>query len=80
LTGEGASLVQETAAKTREHRLRVLEHQARMAGARAAPPRSEAQGRIPLLAEVKPAAVEKPARAGRSRAKSSVKQARFEGL
>lgn len=73
--------MQETASKSREHRLRVLEHQARMAGERPAPPRAEAQGKIPLLVEVKPAAaVEKPARTGRARGKSRAKQARFEGL
>jgi hypothetical protein len=78
--------VQETAAKSREHRLRVLEHQARVAGERAAPQpaearATEAQGSIPLLVEVKAgAAVAKPARSGRSRGKTRAKQARFEGL
>jgi hypothetical protein len=72
--------VQESASKSREHRLRVLEHQARMASERPPPPRTEAQGKMPLLVEVKPAEVEKPARAGRSRGKAPAKQTSFEGL
>jgi hypothetical protein len=72
--------VQESSSKSRDHRLRVLEHQARIAGERpAAPPRTaEAQGTIPLLVEVK--AIAKPARGGRARAKARAKQPRFEGL
>ena len=70
--------MQETSSKSREHRLRVLEHQARMAGDRPPPPRAEAQGHMPLLVEVK--AAEKPARPARRRGKARPKQARFEGL
>jgi hypothetical protein len=71
--------VQETFSKSREHRLRVLEHQARLAAERGQAT-GEAQRKIPLLVEVKPAAAEKHPRAGRGRAKVHAKQARFEGL
>jgi hypothetical protein len=71
--------VQETSSKSREHRLRVLEHQARLEAGRAQGP-SDAQRKIPLLVEVKPASVEKLPRPARGRAKGRVKQARFEGL
>jgi hypothetical protein len=73
--------VQEIFSKSREHRLRVLEHQARVAAERSAQAQSEPQRKIPLLVEVKPAAVvEKLPRAGRGRTRARAKQARFEGL
>jgi hypothetical protein len=72
--------VQETSSKSREHRLRVLEHQARMATERSVLERTDAQGRIPLLIEVKPGTVEKLPRARRARHKTHAKQAGFEGL
>ena len=73
--------MQEPASKSREHRLRVLEHQARMAGERPAPSLPLAvQGKIPLLVEVKARESEKPKPARRRRKKRPATQARFEGL
>ena len=72
--------MQETSSKSREHRLRVLEHQARLVGERSPHAQTEPQRTIPLLVEVKPAAVETVPRPGRGRAKARAKQARFEGL
>ncbi len=71
--------MQESSSKSREHRLRVLEHQARLAAERAQAP-SDTQRKMPLLVEVKPAVVEKLPRGGRGRVKARAKQARFEGL
>jgi hypothetical protein len=82
LAEEGASLVQETSSKAREHRLRVLEHQARNAAecGPPPPPRADAQGKMPLLVEVRAREVERRARTGRSRGKATAKQDSFEGL
>ncbi len=58
-------------AKSREHRLRVLEHQAKLAAERAATP-AERQLKMPLIVEVKDSP--KKQRARRPRRTASTRQ------
>ena len=59
--------------KSREHRIRVLENQAKLAAEKAAQPGSEPQLRMPLLVEVKCNAAAKP-QPRRSRSRSRTEQ------
>jgi hypothetical protein len=75
--------VQDTSSKSREHRMRVLEHQARLAAERAAPPQAGtgAQRKIPMVAPVTGGTGTKaPTRPRRARHKLATKQLNFEGL
>jgi hypothetical protein len=72
-------LVQDS--KSREHRMRVLEHQAKLAAtATSAADRSGGQRNIPLIVEVTGGGDRKPATARRARRKQRVKQPGFDGL
>jgi hypothetical protein len=79
-TGPLEELVQDS--KSREHRMRVLEHQAKLAAEAATlmPGRSGAQRNIPLIVEVTGGASHKPLPPRRTRRKPQPKQPGFDGL
>jgi hypothetical protein len=68
--------------KSREHRLRVLENQAKLAADRdgRGPNQGDSQLKIPLLVEVKHGANTKQPKARRARRKSASDQPDFEDL